>query len=623
MTNTLHLEIYREAMVFLATAGVVVPLFHRLKISPVLGFLFAGAALGPSGLGRLAGENTWAALFTIADVKGVASLAEFGLVFLLFMIGLELSWERLVRMRRLVFGLGLAQVAICTAALATIGHFYFGVALAPAILMGMALAMSSTAVVMPVLAETGRLNGATGRVAFSVLLLQDLMVAPALFFVSVMARGDSGFTLADAFSIFLPALAALAGLIIFGRLFLRPLFHMVAAARLTELFMAACLLVVVGEALVTAAAGLSMGLGAFIAGLLLAETEFRREIEVTIEPFKGLLLGLFFVSVGAGLDIDAVVANPAPVLVNAIGLIGVKTAIIFILARVFGIGMRNGAEAALLLAPGGEFAFALLTSAIGAGVLPGHFGADAMVVVTLTIFLIPLFGQLGARLARRASVGNETRNAHLAPTGALAGERVIIVGFGRIGGLVGEMLTRHAVPFVAVENAVEIVAAQREKGVEIYWGNATRREFLLNCGIARARALVVTVENTAAAAEIVRIAHEIRKDLVIVARARDARHATTLYRLGASDAIPETIEASLQLAETVLVDIGVPMGFVIASIHERRDEFRKMLQPTEENARARQTLRRRRLKIWRDERADLAPEPVRLDEANINPKLND
>jgi CPA2 family monovalent cation:H+ antiporter-2 len=620
MTESLHLEAYREALVFLATAGVVVPLFHRLKISPVLGFLFAGAALGPSGLGRLAGENTWAALFTIADVKGVANLAEFGLVFLLFMIGLELSWERLVRMRRLVFGLGLAQVMLCTAVLATIGHLFFGVALAPAILMGMALAMSSTAVVMPVLAESGRLNKTPGRVAFSVLLLQDLMVAPALFFVSVMAHGDSGITLADALSIFLPAIAALAGLIIFGRLLLRPLFHLVASAQLTELFMAACLLVVVGEALVTAAAGLSMGLGAFVAGLLLAETEFRREIEVTIEPFKGLLLGLFFVSVGAGLDINAVAANPAPVIINALGLIGVKALLIYVIACLFGIEKRAAAEAALLLAPGGEFAFALLTSAIGAGVLPGHFGADAMVVVTLTIFLIPLLGQLGARISRAASVSNETRYAHLAPITPLVGERVIIVGFGRIGGLVGELLSRHDVPFVAIENAVEIVAAQRDKGVEIYWGNATRREFLVNCGIAQARALVVTVENMNAAAEIVRIAHEIRKDLVIVARARDARHATTLYRLGASDAIPETIEASLQLAETVLVDIGVPMGLVIASIHQRRDEFRKILRPTEESARARQTLRQRRLKIGRAEWSDPEADATTSQETDINRK---
>jgi CPA2 family monovalent cation:H+ antiporter-2 len=620
MTESLHLEAYREALVFLATAGVVVPLFHRLKISPVLGFLFAGAALGPSGLGRLAGENTWAALFTIADVKGVATLAEFGLVFLLFMIGLELSWERLVRMRRLVFGLGLAQITLCTAVLATIGHLFFGVALAPAILMGMALAMSSTAVVIPVLAEGGRLSKMPGRVAFSVLLLQDLMVAPALFFVSVMARGDSGFTLADALSIFLPAIAALAGLIVFGRLLLRPLFHLVASAQLTELFMAACLLVVVGEALVTAAAGLSMGLGAFVAGLLLAETEFRREIEVTIEPFKGLLLGLFFVSVGAGLDIDAVAANPAPAVINALGLIGVKALLIYMIACFFGVEKRAAAEAALLLAPGGEFAFALLTSAIGAGVLPGHFGADAMVVVTLTIFLIPLLGQLGARISRVASVSNETRYAHLALVTPLAGEHVIIVGFGRIGGLVGDMLSRHDVPFVAIENAVEIVAAQRKKGVEIFWGNATRREFLVNCGIAQARALVVTVENMNAAAEIVRIAHEIRKDLVIVARARDARHATTLYRLGASDAIPETIEASLQLAETVLVDIGVPMGVVIASIHQRRDEFRKILQPTEEAARTRQTLRQRRLKIGRAGWPDSEAAATTRQEADINRK---
>jgi CPA2 family monovalent cation:H+ antiporter-2 len=357
--------------------------------------------------------------------------------------------------------------------------------------------------------------------------------------------------------------------------------------------MAACLLVVVGEALVTAAAGLSMGLGAFVAGLLLAETEFRREIEVTIEPFKGLLLGLFFVSVGAGLDIGAVVADPVPVIVNAAGLIAVKAAIIFPLARFFGIDWRTAAEAALLLAPGGEFAFALLTSAMLAGVLPGHFGADAMVVVTLTIFLIPPLGRLGARLSQRVErVDEEAQFAHLAPEGAVAGDRVVIVGFGRIGSLVGEMLSRHDVPYVAIENVVSLVTEGRERGVEIYWGNAARREFLLRCGLEQARALVVTIENAAAVEEIVRLAHDIRKDLVIVARARDARHATTLYALGASDAIPETIEASLQLAETVLVDVGVPMGYVIASIHEKRDEFRKILQPTGEEARARQTARR-------------------------------
>lgn len=599
MSNALHFESYREALVFLATAGVVVPLFHRLRVSPVLGFLIAGAALGPSGLGKYAPADSIAALFTIADIDGVKNLAEFGLVFLLFMIGLELSWERLTRMRELVFGLGLAQVFVCGAVLATIGHFWFGVALAPSILMGVALAMSSTAVVMPVLAEGRRLNKTPGRVAFAILLLQDLMVAPALFFVSVLAQGGEGFELQAALSTFLPALAALAGLIVFGRLLLRPLFRLVAAAQLTELFMAACLLVVVGEALVTAAAGLSMGLGAFIAGLLLAETEFRREIEVTIEPFKGLLLGLFFVSIGAGLDIGALFADPAPVVGDALGLIAVKAAIIFALAMLFGVERAAALEAALLLAPGGEFAFALLTSAMTAGVLPGHFGADAMVVVTLTIFFIPLMGRIGAHLSRRDARDDAAEYAHLAPETQIASGRVMIVGFGRIGGLVGDMLSRHDIPYVAVDDDVSIVADEREKGVEIYWGNASRRDFLLRCGVEQARALVVTVHKARAAEEIVRLAHEIREDLVIVARARDADHATALYRLGASDAIPETIEASLQLAETVLVDIGVPMGYVIASVHQKRDEFRKILQPTGMEAQARLSAQRNKLQIKR------------------------
>jgi monovalent cation:H+ antiporter-2, CPA2 family len=452
-------------------------------------------------------------------------------------------------------------------------------------------------VVLPVLAEGRRINKSPGRVAFSVLLLQDLMVAPALFFVSVLAQAKNGFGAFQAVSAFLPAFVALAGLIVFGRLLLRPLFRLVASAQLTELFMAACLLVVVGEALVTAAAGLSMGLGAFIAGLLLAETEFRREIEVTIEPFKGLLLGLFFVSVGAGLDIGAVAADPASTIIHALGFIAVKAAIIFPLALMFRIDWSASAEAALLLAPGGEFAFALLTSAMLAGVLPGHYGADAMVVVTLSIFLIPLLGRIAARLSQpveRAS--DEAQYAHLAPESAIAEGRVMIVGYGRIGSLVGEMLSRHDVPFVAVENLVSIVTEGRAKGVEIYWGNAARKEFLIRCGIEQARALVVTIENAVAVEEVVRLAHEIRSDLVIVARARDARHATALYALGASDAIPETIEASLQLAETVLVDVGVPMGYVIASIHEKRDEFRKILQPRGEEARARQTERRKEIK---------------------------
>jgi len=592
MVGSFQWESYREALLFLATASVVVPLFHRLHVSPVLGFLLAGACLGPFGLGRLAKKYEFLAPLAIADVEQVARVAEFGLVFLLFMIGLELSWERLVRMRRLTFGLGLAQVLVSGAALAAVGHFRFGLDLAPAILMGAALAMSSTAIVIAVLAETRHLNKTPGRAAFAVLLMQDLMVAPLLFFVTVLADAKAGLTGVAIFWTFLPALFVLGVLILGGRLLLRPLFRLVAAAQSTELFMAACLLVVVGSGVASAAAGFSMGLGAFIAGLLLAETEFRREIEITIEPFKGLLLGLFFVSIGAGLDIGVVLRDPIPIMLNACGLVALKALVIFALARAFRLPGAVGGEIALLLAPGGEFAFVLLTSAIGAGVLPGGQGADAMVVATLSMFAIPALGRLGASFARAKTPAElQAEFAHLAPEGDVASGRVVIIGFGRVGALVGEMLKRHDIPFVAIDDAVELVAARRDEGVDIYWGSATRRELLLACGVAQARALVVTVPNPRAAEEIVRFAHEARADMTIVARARDAGHATRLYEAGASDAIPETIEASLQLAETVLVDIGVPMGFVIASIHERRDEYRELLKPKSEAARQRHVAR--------------------------------
>ncbi|MBY6243552.1 cation:proton antiporter [Methylosinus sp. Sm6] len=613
MVGSFQWEGYREALLFLATGGVVAPLFHRLHVSPILGFLAAGAALGPFGLGRLAQSHEAVAAFALSDVEGVAKIAEFGLVFLLFMIGLELSWERLARMRMLVFGLGLTQVVACGAALSAIAALAGGVGTAPAILLGAALAMSSTAIVIPVLAERRRLNRAAGRASFSVLLMQDLMVAPLLFLVSFLADPGTSEHGLQSLLAFLPALAALGLLIVVGRLLLRPLFRLVAAADSTELFMAACLLVIIGSGVASAADGFSMGLGAFIAGLLLAETEFRREIEVTIEPFKGLLLGLFFVSVGAGLDLGRLLADPVPILAIAAGLIAVKAAIMFGLARAFRLEAPAAAETALLLAPGGEFAFILVTGAISGGLVPQRLGGDAMLAVTLGMFLVPALGRLGEWLnpvRRKQDV--EAEFAHLAPEGDVATGRVVIVGYGRVGTLIGGMLSRHDIPFVAIDNSVTLVAEKRDAGVDIFWGNCMRREFLLRAGVAHARALVVTVEKPQAAEEIVRVAHEARADMPIVARARDATHATHLYELGATDAIPETIEASLQLAETVLVDVGVPMGYVIASIHEKRDEFRKLLQPTGEEARRKHADRASvKLKEMKKRRASLPAAPPR------------
>jgi CPA2 family monovalent cation:H+ antiporter-2 len=566
-------SLYKETILFLVTAGIVAPLFVRLRVSPVLGFLGAGILLGPEGLGRLAQSIPWLDVFAFSNLDTIDRIGEFGVVFLLFMMGLELSFERLSRMRRMVFGFGLSQVVATTIVLALMAYA-LGQGPAAALLIGAALSLSSTAIVIPVLAERKRLNSAVGRASFAVLLFQDLAVAPLLFMVTMLVGGRaSGFGLSLALTL-APAAMGLLGLIVLGRLVLRPLFHSVALTRNNEFFMAACLLVVVATALIAAVSGLSMALGAFIAGLLLAETEFRREIEVPIEPFKGLLLGLFFVSAGADLDVRRLIANPLTSLAMALGLIAIKATIVIGLGVLFKVPPRVARETALLIGPGGEFAFVMIGAATAGGVLEQGAGQSAEVAVTLTMLSIPFLARLGEFAFRRPASSGQT--AFEAPPDDSA-RRVIIVGYGRVGALVGDMLKRHDVPFIAVDVDATVVKRERANGLAIYYGDASRPEFLRRSGIATARALVVTMDVPSANEAVVATARALRPDITLVARARDADHAKALYALGVTDAVPETIEASLQLSEAVLVDIGVPMGLVIASIHEKRDEFRKLL----------------------------------------------
>jgi CPA2 family monovalent cation:H+ antiporter-2 len=568
---------YKDVVLFLATAGIVVPLFRRWKISPILGFLGAGVLLGPYGLGRLAGEVDWLAAFTIDNPDEVAQLAEFGVVFLLFMIGLELSWERLRLMRRFVFGLGALQVGVCLSVTATAAYL-FGASPPAAIAVGAALALSSTAIVMPILAEQKRQHALAGRATFSVLLFQDLAVAPILVALALFGRRQADGGAADLLLSFGSAALGIVALLVIGRLLLRPMLRSVARARSEELFVAACLLVVIGAGLVSALAGLSMALGAFIAGLLLAETEYRHEVEVTIEPFKGLLLGLFFLSVGIGLNIPLLVARPVEIVGAAIGLIALNGVVVFVLARLFRLPQRSALEAALLLAAGGEFAFVILNQAMAQGVVGRTFGQSVLVAVTLSMFAIPVLAAASLRLGGRKVAPDESPVMPEMPKG---GAQVLIAGYGRVGRLVGEMLRHHEVPWVAAESDPRIVDQARRAGEAVFFGDASRPEFLRKCGLGDAPALVVTMDNPAGAEAIVATARALRPDLTIVARARDARHAKRLYDLGATDAVPETVEASLQLSEALLVEIGVPMGLVIASIHERRDAFRKELNRPE------------------------------------------
>jgi CPA2 family monovalent cation:H+ antiporter-2 len=318
-----------------------------------------------------------------------------------------------------------------------------------------------------------------------------------------------------------------------------------------------------------------MAFGAFVAGLLLAETEYRREIQVTIEPFKGLLLGLFFVSVGAQLDLNTLAERPAAVIGLAAGFVAVKALVVFLLGLIFRVPSRLAAEMGLLLGPGGEFAFVVVAAAVAGGVVADADGRLLLVAAALSMFAIPTLGRIGALInARPRALAAE---ALVAPPGDEAGGRVIIVGYGRVGTLIGEMLDVHKIPFIAVDVDPTLIARERREGKPVYYGDASREEFLRRCGLETARALVVTMDKPSANEAVVAAARRVRPDIILIARARDAAQAGALYKLGVTDAVPETIEASLQLSEATLVDIGVPMGLVIASIHEKRDVFRKLL----------------------------------------------
>lgn len=586
---------YKDIFVFLAAAGVLVPLFNRLKVSPVLGFLAAGVLLGPDGLGRLADTFAWVDILTISDRSQIEVLAELGVVFLMFTIGLELSWERLKAMRRLVFGLGTAQILVCAALLGVL-FYLMGRGIGGAMVLGFALALSSTAVVMPVMAERGRLATTAGRTTFSVLLAQDLSVAPILIMVAVLGSGvgEDGLSAAaigQALASLLPSVLGVGLLVLLGRTALRPMFRSVARAKNPEMFLAACLFVVLGTVFLAQFTGLSPAVGALVAGLLIAETEFRREVEVTIEPFKGLLLGVFFVSVGVGLDLDAVAVAPITIFAIAALLILVKAVAIFAVARAFKVPRGSALESALVLGPAGEFAFVILNEAIGYGGVGQDFAQGVLLSATISLFAVPFLSALAPRIDKRMLPQAVISDAPDPQADAADGETpaVIIVGYGRVGQLIGDLLGEHDIGFLAVDADPTMVSTARRDGVPVWYGDAARPDLLEKLGLPQAKAVIVTMDAPGKVDEVCRSVRQLRSDIILVARARDEKHAARLYQLGVTDAVPETTEASLQLAENALVDLGVPMGLVLATIHQKREDFRKVFQASMPAGRKRPT----------------------------------
>lgn len=585
MAGTIDPSAYRDAMVVLATAGVIVPFAKRFRVNSVVAFMACGAVLGPYGLGGLVAKVPFLSTITVSNADALAGPAELGVAFLLFVIGLELSYERLMTMRRLVFGLGLGQVAFSACVIGAVAYGY-GQPAAAALIIGTALALSSTAMVVELLSAHRRITSSAGRSSFAILLCQDLAVIPLLFLVSVLGGQQGASLLIGLAQALLQAVAAIAAIVVIGRVAMRPLFRLVASTDSSESFMAATLLVALGTGLIAAGAGLSMGLGAFIAGLLLAETEYRRAIEVTIEPFKSLLIGVFFLTVGMSVNPAALAAQPAAILGIAAGLFLAKAAITFLLARFFRLSLPTALETAIMVGPGGEFAFVLLSASVGARLVDQNAAALVLAAVSLTMIGLPLAARLARTLtARLAPAANLPAEASILPPHDHAA-RAIVVGLGRVGRLVGEMLEQHKVPYIAIDADPALIASQRRSGRPAFFGNATKPDFLRLCGLEEATALIVTIDNPRAVDETVMAARAMRPDIVIVARARDAKHARHLYEIGVNDAVPETIEASLQLSEAALVGLGVPMGLVIASVHQRRDDFRGELKPASAPERA-------------------------------------
>ncbi|MBU3992625.1 MAG: monovalent cation:proton antiporter-2 (CPA2) family protein [Alphaproteobacteria bacterium] len=560
----------REALIFLAAAGIAVPLLSRLKVSPVLGYLLIGGLIGPYGLGLLAADYPALAYAVISDIEGVRGLAEIGVVFLMFMIGLELSLDRLWSSRRLVFGMGSLQIVVTAGLIAWLATL-FGAETRSALVIGAALSLSSTAIVMQLLVHGRRQSSPVGRTGFAILLMQDLAVVPILFMVGVLAvPGGQGLAAGLALAL---GKAALAIVIIYvaGRLLLRPVLRQVAQARNAEMFTAAVLLAAVGVSALTAQFGLSMALGALLAGLLLAETEYRHQIEVDIEPFKGLLLGLFFMSVGMGIDWRHVVSSPHVIIAAVAGLWLLKAAMIAALAMLFGRRRPVAVETGLLLGQGGEFAFVILGAAASLGLIAGDLEQRILIVAGVSMLLTPLVAQLAERLSRVLESRSAASEAQDSDDSFRDCEgHVVIAGFGRVGQMLSRSLEAEGLDYVALDADAALIAKLRDRQQGVFYGDASRIEILAKAGIEHAVAVVVTMNDAAAASRIVTEIHRRWPMIPIHARARDPEHARRLRELGATFCTPETVEASLQLASNVLLDIGVNAEVVQRRMAEQR-----------------------------------------------------
>ncbi|MGF1550834.1 MAG: cation:proton antiporter [Sphingomonadaceae bacterium] len=559
---------FADALVILGAAGIVIPAFARFRVSPVIGFILVGLLAGPGGLGALTDEAPWLSHVTISDREAIEPFAELGVILLLFSIGLELSFGRLWSMRRLVFGVGAAELLVSGAIIGIALHL-MGQSWAGAIGLGLALALSSTALVLPLVGTTSPV----GRAALAMLLFEDVAIVPIIFALGALAPYAAAGGIGGLVETFLLGGFTIVGMMILGRLFLPRLFAQAARTKSPELFFAASLLVVIVASLATSAVGLSPIVGALVAGLLIAETEYAQEVETMTAPFRGLGLGIFLITVGMSLDVRLVAANWQSLAFAVVGVVAVKTLVTGTLLRLAGARKAVAAEAGVLMASPSETTLIVLGAALSAGLIQPQTAAFWQIVTAIGLTITPLLARIGRDAARRVDLAAEVEIPEIGAQEAAP--TAVIIGFGRVGRLVADMLTRHGHSWVAVDSNIDSVAQARREGHPVIYGDVSRPEMLDRLNIGHASALILTMDEPILTARIIRKVRSWCPGVSIVARARDSDHAAELYKAGATDAVPETLESSLQLSEAVLVDLGMAMGPVIASIHEKRAELRK------------------------------------------------
>jgi monovalent cation:proton antiporter-2 (CPA2) family protein len=571
------------AAIFLAATVLAVPLCRKLGLGSVLAYLLAGMVLGPWGV-RL-----------IEDGQGVLHIAEFGVVMLLFVIGLELQPSRLRAMHKAVFGLGLMQVLVTSLVLGVIG-WLLGLSGDAAIVVGFALSLSSTPLVLQLLAERHQLNTQHGRASFGILLFQDIAVMPMLALLPLLGSHRAEQPLVDTLAGAGKAIAVLLLLVFGGRYILRPLLRAVAETRLKEVFTAAALLVVIGTGLLFDLVGLSMALGSFVAGVLLADSEYRHELEADIEPFKGLLLGLFFVSVGMTANLGAILDHPVRIAALVLALIAIKFALIWIIARFSGYNSANARGMAFSLAQAGEFGFVLFALGVINGIIDRPLADTLLIVVTISMIVSPLLMMLQTPLEKRLARGGERRDYDRIESDD---SRVIVAGFGRFGQIIGRVLRMRRIRFTALESDVAQVDFVRRFGNRVYYGDASRRDVLEAAGAARAEVFVLAMDDIDLSVRTAEIVRKHFPHLKLLARARNRQHAIRLMDLEVRYVIRETYLSSLDMAKQALEALGMSHADAIDSIerfdeHDRRalesqrearDDEQKLIQSAQQTAR--------------------------------------